>query len=336
MNRQYILDRIKPYLINNMLYEEDFNRLFSNLHLRQQYQIVNILLQENIDIIYDTPKPETEVKKEHKVAAKNYKNLNDLKNEQLCVLYKQGVNDALDTIVEKNTGLVRSRVLKYMKKYRNKLEFDDLYQFGMIGLIKATERFDIRKETNFTTYAVWWIDQAILRGIMEQSFLIRIPVHMFEKIFRLVNVLAINSYLSLDEIYENYFKNDMSKESFNDIVFIANNILDLVSLNEGVGEEGDSELIEFLFDENIPSVEKQIEEEFMKRDVEDVLKTITPREEKVLRLRFGFYNGIQKTLEEIGEEFGVTRERIRQIEAKALEKLRHPSRSNKLIPYIKE
>lgn len=337
MNKQYILDRIQPYLKNKSITEEQFNSLFAILPLRQQYEVIKILIEEDIDIIYEDTEEDYLEKEEllenNRTFISSENMIRRLTNEELCSLYKQGYKWVLDALVKKNEGLVRSRVLRSLKKYKNKLEFEDLYQLGMMGLLKAAEKFEANMETMFSTYAVWWIDQSILRGIMEQSSLIRIPVHYFDKISKLLNITNKNIDLSSDEIYNQYFALEMDKVKFNEILYIATYILDLASLNELVGEEMDTELIELIEDDKMPSIEEQVEKKFMKKDIETILKTLKPREEKAIRLRFGLDDGISRTLEEVGREFKVTRERIRQIEAKALKKLRHPSRSKKIRDY---
>lgn len=337
MNKQYILDRIQPYLKNKSIKEEQFNSLFSILPLRQQYEVIKILIEEDIDIIYDDTEEDYSEKEElfdnNRICLKSENMLTRLTNEELCSLYKQGHKCVLEALVKKNEGLVRSRVLRSLKKYKNKLDFEDLYQFGMLGLLKAVEKFEVNMETMFSTYAVWWIDQSILRGIMEQSSLIRIPVHYFDKIAKLLNVTNKNMDLSSDEIYDQYFAIEMDKCKFNEILYIATYILDFASLNELVGEDLETERIELIEDDKMPSIEEQIEKKFMKKDIESILKTLKPREEKVIRLRFGLDDGLPRTLEEIGKKFKVTRERIRQIEAKALRKLRHPARSKKIRDY---
>lgn len=339
MNKQYVLDRIRPYLKNKSITEKEFDSLFSNLELRQQYKVINILIEEGIDIIYDEMEGQgndSTTPTMLYVYVGEDKKFSSLTNEQLCALYDQGYKKAMEALVVKNQGLVRSRVLRYIKAYKNSLDFDDLYQFGMMGLMKAIQKFDVKKGYHFTTYAVWWIDQAILRGIMDQSSLIRIPVHLYEKLFKLLFIVEHKDYLTKDEIYENYFSDKMSREQFDKLMYISKYILNLSSLNECVGEDKDTELIEFICDENSLSVEKEIETKFMRKDLEDVLNTISPREKMIIRLRFGLEDGRPRTLEEIGEKLGVTRERIRQIEAKAIRKLRHPSRSKKLRAYIEE
>ena len=171
---------------------------------------------------------------------------------------------------------------------------------------------------------------------MEQSSLIRIPVHLYEKLLKVLLIVEHEDYLTKDEIYNNYFSDKMTKDQFNKLIYISKCILNLVSLNECVGEDKDTELIQLICDENSLSVEEEIETKFLKKDLEDLLNTISPREKIIIRLRFGLEDGIPKTLEEIGKKFSVTRERIRQIEEKAIRRLRHPKRSKKLRPYIEE
>ena len=335
MNKEYILRKIKPYLNDHgMLGEADFKKLFCMLSLHQQYKVIDILIKYNIDIdfVNVSINDSTEKKKKQKKSAGN---LDKLTNEELCVMYQQDIESALDALISKNMQLVWSRVKKYRKVYNHKLDEDDLLQCGVIGMIKAAKRFDPKIETKFTTYAIWWIDQSILRDIMDYGFTIRIPVHRFEEVNKLMKVFKENPDCSKEQIYELVKeKNGISKDEFEELIGLVHNIFSTVSLNRYVGEDEDSELGDFVIDQVSPTVEEIVVEEEMKQALNDVLETITPREEKVIRLRFGLDDGKERTLEQVGNVFGVTRERIRQIEAKALRKLRHPSRSKKLRSFL--
>lgn len=336
MNREYILNKIKPYLnSNNMLGEDDFDTLFSVLSKPQQYSIIDILIEENIEIDYDcvligTPK----ITMRSVNVTSNTSKMDKLSNEQLCVIYQQGNPIALEILVIKNTKLVWSRVNKYGKRYKHKLDDEDLVQYGTMGLIKAAERFKLDKETKFTTYAIWWIDQKIFRNIADYGFTIRIPVHYFEQINKLLRVFSLNSGCSKQEIFDLLKEDGMSREKFEELLVISENVISLTSLNSLIGEDGVSELGEFLIDNESPSVEEQVEYKLLKETIAEVLTTLSTREQGIIEQRFGLKDGVVRTLEQIGVKYNVTRERIRQIEAKALRRLKHPSRSKVLKNFL--
>lgn len=351
LNREYILEAIRPYLTKDKkLRESDFNRLFSDLTRKEQYQIIEILIDADIDYVDDEASPPidqksiidifteiesesiVETKKSHaapkSTLGRDAKQLLGLKNEQLCALYQQGDPLALEALVLKNEKFVYRDALALSKQFKqDSLTIDDIVQYGNIGLIAAADRFDVTRGFSFLTYAGHWIKQSITRNIIDHAYLIRLPVHVMERARRFWGVRAAHPNFTEAELIEEIITLGYatSAKKIRHLLNLGDLYLNTTSLNVLVGEDEETELEEFIPSDS--SVEDVVEQTFLRESLENVLSTLTPREEKILRLRFGFDDGIERTLEDVGKMFNVTRERIRQIENKALRKLRHPSRT---------
>ncbi len=310
------------------------------------------LEESNVDVIdedieRELPKEVEEGEKEFEIAMPENINIDDpvrmyLKEigkvpllsaeEEVELATRMGMGDqeAKKKLAEANLRLVVSIAKRYVGRG---MLFLDLIQEGNLGLIKAVEKFDYQKGYKFSTYATWWIRQAITRAIADQARTIRIPVHMVETINKLIRVSRqLLQQYGRDPLPEELAKEmGITEEKVREILKIAQ---EPVSLETPIGEEEDSHLGDFIPDDDAPAPAEAAAFTLLKEQLMDVLDTLTPREEKVLKLRFGLDDGRARTLEEVGKEFQVTRERIRQIEAKALRKLRHPSRSKKLRDFL--
>lgn len=323
-----LMDKIDKINISaeqmDAIYEELKNNNIEVVDSYEEEKNKELLLQLEKEISMDDPV---------KVYLKDIGKIALLSNEEEAVLAEKMMNgdeQAKRRLSEANLRLVVSIAKRYVGRGMHLL---DLIQEGNLGLMKAVEKFDYTKGFKFSTYATWWIRQAITRAIADQARTIRIPVHMVETINKVVKVSRqllqdLGREPTPEEIAE--FMN-IPVERVVEIQKIAQ---DPVSLETPIGEEEDSNLGTFIEDENAKSPSDVVAFDMLKKQLISILDTLTPREEKVLRLRYGIDDGRPRTLEEVGKEFNVTRERIRQIEAKALRKLRHPSRSKKLKEYL--
>ena len=258
--------------------------------------------------------------------------LNAEQEKEIAQRIVAGDGEAKDELITANLRLVVAIAKKYVGRG---LQFLDLIQEGNLGLVKAVDKFDYTKGFKFSTYATWWIRQAITRAIADQARTIRIPVHMVETINKLTRVQRqlvqeLGREPNSEEIAEK-MGNGITPEKVREIQKIA---LDPVSLETPIGEEDDSHLGDFIEDKQVLSPDEYATKELLKDEINEVLSLLNERERKVLQLRFGLIDGRQRTLEEVGKEFNVTRERIRQIEAKALRKLKHPTRSKRLKDFV--
>ena len=348
----------------NILEYQEINDFFSDMQLEEEQfeKILEILEQNNVDILRITDDDDDELIEDEEIELteedevdvetidlsvpdgisiedpvrmylKEIGKVPLLSAEEEIELAKKmemGDEEAKKKLAEANLRLVVSIAKRYVGRG---MLFLDLIQEGNLGLIKAVEKFDYRKGYKFSTYATWWIRQAITRAIADQARTIRIPVHMVETINKLIRV----SRQLLQELGREPLPEEIAEE-MNMPVERVREILKIsqepVSLETPIGEEEDSHLGDFIQDDNVPVPADAAAFTLLKEQLVEVLSTLTDREQKVLRLRFGLDDGRARTLEEVGKEFNVTRERIRQIEAKALRKLRHPSRSRKLKDYL--
>ena len=292
--------------------------------------VVEIIKDDELKEIISTVKVDDPVK----MYLKDIGTVQLLNSDQEVELAKrilEGDQQAKSELSERNLKLVVSIAKKYVN--RSSMQFLDLIQEGNLGLLKAVEKFDYTKGFRFSTYATWWIRQAITRAIADQARTIRIPVHMVETIHKLSRVskqlmAELGRDPSNSEIAE---RMGISEQRVCEIQKIAQ---DPVSLESPVGEEDESKISDFVEDDTIKSPTESTAQDILKSQLLSVIETLTPREQKVIRLRYGLDDGHARTLEEVGKEFNVTRERIRQIEAKALRKLRHPNRSKKLQDFV--
>ena len=361
MNEKIILQMTAPYVKDAAITYDQFDNIFSMLSIKEQYVVVEILYKNGIDLVDEQIDEESfvldvdedgiddfeilydeEIFKDATNSEEEFLVINkkvSQSNEILCALIQEGNRQAEQDLCVKNKGLVCKFVSLYQKRYGNRLDDEDLEQAGYIGLLKAARKFDFRRGTAFSTYAVFWIKQSLSREIMDNGFAIRIPVHMMESILKVMaedaKLLMNDENMSLEErISRISSKTGLEKKRVMNCMVLRQNYMSYVSLDMPIGEDESSLLMDFIPDTEGKSLEQLVEMKLLKKDLEEIISTLREREAIVINQRFGLDDGKPKTLEEVGRQFNVTRERIRQIEKKALRKMRHPSRSKKLKDYL--
>ena len=341
INEKIIIEMIKPYVVSEKtISKQSLKKVFGVLDDNHFCRIILFLLSKNYLIIDENDilevndeldDLENDLIYEEEYLPQDY--VIHQSNEILCKLIQEGNQKAKNDLCIKNRGLVDKHASFYFGFAGNDLSFDDLEQYGMMGLLKAAEKFEISKGFAFSTYAVCWIKQQIVRGIYDFGFNIRVPVHMMELIGRIARIdrdLEIKGFNLNKRIQLIAQKLEMQERNIEEAIIIRNCFLSNASLDVPIGEEEVTELREMIPDTTMMPVEVEVEQKELVQTIDSLLKTLTLRESQIIILRFGLHNGTPETLEEIGTKFGVTRERIRQIESKALRKLRHPSRSKAL------
>ena len=336
---------IRPHVIDGMLTYDNFEKLFGFLPLKEQYSICYAIQDHlKIELVDETiSAPDEEIPDEDvsdEVAPLINRKPNEIKipNKLLIKLIQDGDKQARQDLCVKNRRLVEKFASKYEKIFDSQLAFEDLVQEGTIGILKAAEQFDFSKDTQFSTYATWWIKQTITRAIVNTGLTVKLPVHVVEKILRASRYerfFMIQGFDLRRRIELIAQEMQTTPEEVSHLFALRAAYMNIVSLDKPVDEEdGDSLLINFIEDSNTPDPAESVSFMILKEQLEEVLNALTPREKDVLKLRYGLEDGRERTLEEVGKIFNVTRERIRQIEAKALRKLRHPARSKKLRDFL--
>lgn len=361
MNEKLILELVGDILKENRLTYEEFNVVFKVLSQKEQYEVCNILDKNGIELVdfhsetvdegaideylidYESILEDSSLFKDNidydldfdfgYIDSKEIKQ----SNEMLCTLIQQGSVHAKQDLCIKNKLLVAKYAHQWRGFLGSRMSVDDLIQEGYVGLLRAADRFDVTLNNKFTTYATWWIMQCISRAIMDTGFMIRLPVHMMERIQKVTKLI---SFHELDSLSYGEYMLEISRELDLQVKDVERCLdykmmyLNASSLDVYTNEEGNTRLIDLIENKGTMTPVEFANFQLLKDEIDTILQALTEREEKVLRLRFGLVDGRSRTLEEVGREFNVTRERIRQIEAKALRKLKHLSGSKNLKHFL--
>ena len=348
LNQDFILHEIQPFLNESReISAAEFESLFSSLPLHEQYEVINIMIDHNIDYV-DEKRGIPHRTESSNIAGivpvsrlreyrneDGYWNMLNLTNEQLCLLAHRGDDRAKAALLRKNEGAVWDIAKKKMKGFsKTNLTVEDLVQEGYIGVLKAIEKYDPEQGYKFITYCEYWIHQQMSRSAVETGFTIRLPTNFYMRLVKISRCRRFHPTADEKELAALLADDGITAEQVRNAFAWSEIYLNIASLNTPIGDESNTELLTLIPDEGQESVEDIIATAVLREQMDAVLSTLTPKEEKVLRLRFGLDDGRTRTLEEVGMQFNVTRERIRQIEEKALRKLRHPSRSKKLKVFL--
>lgn len=321
-----IMNIVKPYLTtNNNLRREDFNDLFEILSIEEKEALEKLLKNKRVEIVENENKDD--------IISSFKRPKNRLTNEEICRMYQNGDEGALELLVENNMKYIHSRALKFYNNYRDDLDVEDLFQFGAMGLMRAAKTFDESMGNKFITYATFWIDQRIRRGIMDTGFTIRVPVHKFEEVITINTQINRLKEIELDseEIRARIkMDHDYNDDDLDEILEISNNILNPLSINATLDGETGLKILDVNIVHNPESIEGYLHDMFLEEALESAMEDLKEREKHILKLRYGFKDGEVKTLREIGELYGLSRERIRQIEESSFKKLRTKRNKNKL------
>lgn len=345
LNRRYILLKLEKYLNDaREISAEEFEFLFSSLEKKEQYEVIDIMIDAGIEYVDEKNTLEDVGSAIDQRTVTYSQNINDysaLSSAALCKLYQEGNEIALEALLAKNQRFVYAKAKSAMRRYPGStLEIDDIIQEGMLGLVDAARRFDVSNDNAFLTYASYWVQQRISRAIIDTGYIIRLPVHVYEKIVKITKLRSRYPLLSkaelIDKLSEDGDSWSVTATEFEKYLNYSDLYLHTESLNALVGDDGDIELIDLIPDEKQLTPDIIAENAERSAALEKTLSSLTPREKIVIELRYGLVDGRQHTLEEIGKRYGVTRERIRQIESKALRKLRHPKRAKNLRPFLEE